>query len=258
MFSIFGADDEFTSAGNGQLLAKTIDNRPLFIRWAANVEFYEGAGHSPNGDRSYIGCGNDNTTTNYFGFSDAAKEVFFAELARLASGEPTVIPAALSKDATLATLVPSAGTIAPVFDAATNTYVVTLPAGTTDVPTLSATATDAKASVKITDATSLTESATVAVTAEYTYVVKTYTVTYQISEGVNTQEATSVAVTPTVSAAGFKVAASAGSVINVYDITGQLITSVVAVSNTTSVDIPQAGIYMVKVGSSVTKVIKID
>ena len=257
MFSVFGVDDEFTSAGNGQLLAKTSDNRPLFIRWAAGVEFYPEAGHAPNGDRTYIGCGNDNTQTNYFGFSDDAKAVFFAELARMASGEATVIPDAESKDATLSVLTSTAGTLDPVFDVATLTYAVELPTGTTAVPTLSATATDSKATVVINDATELPGSATVTVTAEFAYVSKTYTVNFTVlPDAVNAPEVAAVTVMPTVSADNFDVTAPLGSVIEVFDITGQLVVTSVVASDVSTVDVPQAGIYMIKVGNTVVKVVK--
>lgn len=84
-YSAFGPDAEGDDAGNGVLLAETADNRPLFIRWSANVEFYPGAGHSPLGERTFIGCGQDNTAPNvYFGFSDFGYKVFFNELARMA------------------------------------------------------------------------------------------------------------------------------------------------------------------------------
>lgn len=92
MFSVFGPDENDDNAGNGLMLAKTTDNSPLFMRWAANREFYRGAGHSPKGDRTYIGNGNDDTELNYFGFSAASEVVFFNELARMASGVAAVIP----------------------------------------------------------------------------------------------------------------------------------------------------------------------
>lgn len=91
-YSVFGVDAEGDDAGNGELLAETPDKRPLFMRWAAGTEFYPGAGHTPMGDRTYIGCGSDDGgVINYFAYSDQAKTIFFAELARMASGEPLVI-----------------------------------------------------------------------------------------------------------------------------------------------------------------------
>ena len=113
-YSAFRADNEGDDAGNGLLLAETADKRPLFIRWAANVEFYEAAGHAPKGDRTFIGCGSDNGgTVNYFAFSAEAKTVFFNELSRLAFGEETVIPKHTNAD--LASLETSLGELTPEF-----------------------------------------------------------------------------------------------------------------------------------------------
>ncbi|MFB6342331.1 LamG-like jellyroll fold domain-containing protein, partial [Saccharicrinis sp. FJH62] len=92
MFSIFAPDTEGDDAGNGELLMTSTINEPLFIRWEKNVEFYPGAGHSPKGDRTYLGNGNDNTEVVYFGFTEVGKTIFFNELERMASGEPVVIP----------------------------------------------------------------------------------------------------------------------------------------------------------------------
>ncbi|MFC0878689.1 LamG-like jellyroll fold domain-containing protein, partial [Saccharicrinis sp. FJH2] len=92
MFSIFAPDTEGDDAGNGELLMTSTINEPLFMRWEKNVEFYPGAGHSPKGDRTYLGNGNDNTEVVYFGFTEVGKTIFFNELERMASGEPLVIP----------------------------------------------------------------------------------------------------------------------------------------------------------------------
>ena len=138
-YSAFRADAQGDDAGNGMLLAETSDKRPLFMRWAANVEFYPGAGHTPKGDRSFIGCGSDNGgLVVYFSFSDVAKTIFFNELARLASGEATVIPA--RKNAKLASLTTSAGSLTAAFNADVLTYVVGVDYGTTEVPVITATA----------------------------------------------------------------------------------------------------------------------
>ena len=88
MFSVTGPVD----AGNGYTLAATTDGYPLFTRWAKGVEFYDGCGQIPQGDRVYMGNGNDNTEVVYFGFTEKGQTVFFNELARMASGDPVVIP----------------------------------------------------------------------------------------------------------------------------------------------------------------------
>ncbi|MDN3670441.1 IPT/TIG domain-containing protein [Echinicola jeungdonensis] len=77
--------DDPSLAGNGILLAKSPAGSPLFIRWDANIEFYDGAGHSPKGIRTFFGCGSDGGgVIHYFEFSEPVKEVFFKELDRMA------------------------------------------------------------------------------------------------------------------------------------------------------------------------------
>lgn len=76
---------DVASAGNGTLLAVDPSGYPLFARWEAGTEFYAGSGQIPQGPRTFIGIGIDSVDPHvYFGFSDDAKAVFFAELARMA------------------------------------------------------------------------------------------------------------------------------------------------------------------------------
>lgn len=72
------------------------------------------------------------------------------------------------------------------FDAATLTYNVELPYGTTTAPEVSATATSDKANVAITQATSATGTATITVTAEDGTTTKTYTITFTVAASVST------------------------------------------------------------------------
>jgi hypothetical protein len=71
-----------------------------------------------------------------------------------------------SKDATLASLTPSNGTLEPTFSPSVLNYSVSLPAGTTSVPTLTYTTTSAQATSTVTNATSLPGTSSVSVTAE--------------------------------------------------------------------------------------------
>ncbi|MDA3893393.1 MAG: T9SS type A sorting domain-containing protein [Salinivirgaceae bacterium] len=85
-------------------------------------------------------------------------------------------------DATLSAIALSQGTLSPAFDAATIAYTVELPYGTTIVPTVTATATDAtNATVDITADASVPGASTVLVTAEDGTTTKTYTVTFTIA-----------------------------------------------------------------------------
>jgi hypothetical protein len=88
-----------------------------------------------------------------------------------------------NNDATLSDLMVNGGTVEG-FTAETLEYNVKLPAGTTQVPTVAATATDTNATVEITQAASLDGTnnvATVKVTAEDGSTTKTYTITFTIA-----------------------------------------------------------------------------
>lgn len=255
MFSVFAADDNYNGAGNGVLLAKSNDNRPLFIRWKKDVEFYAGAGHAPKGDRTFIGCGNDDTEINYFGFSDVAKGIFFNELARLVSGEPTVIPSA---DATLSELTVSLGSLSPEFDAATKQYTVNVPAGTTEV-TVTGTANDTGAVVTgdgAIDVSSGSGIAEVLVMAPNN-TGQVYSVSITVDPtSVELTELSTVVVYPTVSSDNFTVKAAEGSVIEVYNVAGSKVKSVISSSVKEEISVEQAGVYLIKVNEQLFKVVK--
>lgn len=85
-----------------------------------------------------------------------------------------------STDATLKSLSYN-GTAVTGFSANTLNYEVELPAGTTAIPTIAATATDAAATVSVTPPTSLPGNATVTVTAEDGTTKKTYTITFTLA-----------------------------------------------------------------------------
>ena len=85
-----------------------------------------------------------------------------------------------STDATLKSLSYNS-TAVTGFSANTLNYEVELPAGTTAIPTIAATATDAAATVSVTPPTSLPGNATVTVTAEDGTTTKTYTITFTVA-----------------------------------------------------------------------------
>ncbi len=104
---------------------------------------------------------------------------YITKLSNEGSGE-------LATDATLSELTLSAGTLDPAFDAATSDYTVELPAGTTATPTVTATTTDANATVVVTDAADVTSAedadrtTTIVITAEDGETVLTYTVLFNV------------------------------------------------------------------------------
>ncbi|MBI9068299.1 MAG: choice-of-anchor J domain-containing protein [Salinivirgaceae bacterium] len=95
----------------------------------------------------------------------------------------TITPA--NTDATLSELTVSEGVLDPVFDAAVFSYEVKLPAGSTDVPTSAATATDANASVVINYADDLTGTTEIVVTAEDGTTELTYSLEYTVLDDIS-------------------------------------------------------------------------
>ncbi|MEI7597044.1 MAG: T9SS type A sorting domain-containing protein [Bacteroidota bacterium] len=95
-------------------------------------------------------------------------------------------PAALSNDATLSNLTPSAGSLVPTFASLTTDYTVELPVGTVATPSVSATPTHPNATKQITQATNINgtlaeRTATILVTAEDGITTKTYTVQFALA-----------------------------------------------------------------------------
>ena len=88
----------------------------------------------------------------------------------------------VSTDATLSGLSYN-GTAVPGFAADLTDYNVVLPAGTSTVPTVAATANDAAATVAITQAAALPGTATIVVTAEDGTTSKTYTISFSVESG---------------------------------------------------------------------------
>ncbi|MBN2682738.1 MAG: fibronectin type III domain-containing protein [Bacteroidales bacterium] len=86
-----------------------------------------------------------------------------------------------NSDATLSSLTTSAGTLAPVFSSEIYDYSVVLPAGTTTIPTVSATTSDPDAEITITQPTSVDGTATVVVVSQDETNTLTYTVNYSVA-----------------------------------------------------------------------------
>ncbi|MBN2102726.1 T9SS type A sorting domain-containing protein [bacterium] len=81
---------DILDAGNGTALVIADDFTIQFARFEAGFEFYPGSVDMPAGPRTYIGNGNDDPTDsegthifNYYNFSEAAKQVYFNEVALL-------------------------------------------------------------------------------------------------------------------------------------------------------------------------------
>jgi len=159
-----------------------------------------------------------------------------------------------STDATLSTLSISTGTLNPTFDASTTTYNVSLPSGTTDIPTVTATVNESHASEVIADATALPGSATVTVTAQDGS-TKVYTINYtvEIPTGVNLTSATAKVYA---SNASITVEGNAGANVSVANLAGSTLYSGVVSSTKEILPVSfQTGVYVVRVNGVATKVI---
>ncbi|MBQ9339761.1 MAG: hypothetical protein IJS13_05455 [Paludibacteraceae bacterium] len=110
--------------------------------------------------------------------SSSGKHMWMDDLEITYSAGPVV-----SSDATLSALTYN-GTSVPSFSASTTSYDVELPAGTTIVPTVAATANESHATVNISQATSLPGIATVNVTAEDGTTTKVYTINFTVASSV--------------------------------------------------------------------------
>lgn len=86
-----------------------------------------------------------------------------------------------SNDATLSTLTASVGTLSPAFNKNVLTYTVTVPYGTTTVPTITAAKSDANASIVITNAATLSGNTTIQVTAADGLTSLTYTISFEVT-----------------------------------------------------------------------------
>ncbi|MFA9392834.1 MAG: T9SS type A sorting domain-containing protein [Prolixibacteraceae bacterium] len=78
-------------AGNGMVMAvETANLRPVFVRWEADTEFYDGSVDLPYGPRTFFGMDGDgafdadgNTLWQYSKYTEAGMQVFLNEVAWL-------------------------------------------------------------------------------------------------------------------------------------------------------------------------------
>lgn len=136
-----------------------------------------------------------------------------------------------SSDASLSDLKVS-GTTVTGFAAGTLTYNVSLAAGTTTVPTVTATATEANATVEVTPATSLTGDAaarttTVKVTSHDQSVIKNYTVVFSVATAVEENLSDRIRIYPVPAHDEITATGLAGvTLVEIFDVTGEKVTAV--------------------------------
>jgi hypothetical protein len=159
-----------------------------------------------------------------------------------------------SSDATLSDLKVS-GTTVTGFASGTMTYNVSLPAGTTTVPAVTATPAEANATVVITPATALTgdaaaRTATVKVTSHDQSAVKNYTVVFSVATGIEDNHGAGFRIYPVPAHEQLTAAGLSGvTMIEVFDMTGDKV-SVIWCEGDSLVNIPVGhlprGIYFVR------------
>lgn len=155
----------------------------------------------------------------------------------------------LSADATLSDLTVD-GTTVEGFDPTVTAYAVELPQGTTVIPTVNATTNHPNASFTVNDATELPGISNVVVTAEDGTTKKTYYVNFTLDVSSRDIHAAQVKVYPTVSNGSFKVITGEGMhSIEIYDMTGSLVSETISHDHETVVRTPKTGIYIMKIGN---------
>ncbi|MDF1571119.1 MAG: cadherin-like beta sandwich domain-containing protein [Bacteroidales bacterium] len=155
----------------------------------------------------------------------------------------------LSDDATLSDLQVNGSTVEG-FDPAITSYDVELPAGTTDVPVVTATTNDVNATAVVTDAADLPGSTIVNVTAEDGATSTTYTINFTLDTGIGLDPAGAISVYPSVSKGSFTVKTPGPAAeITVYDLYGKIVLEQFAASSEQIVALPQTGMYIMNVKS---------
>jgi hypothetical protein len=143
------------------------------------------------------------------------------------------------------------GTTVTGFNKNTFTYKVELPYGTTVVPTVTATASDTKATVEIIPAEGLPGITTIDVTAEDGTKLE-YTIEFKIGSSIENNGENLVKVYPTTSNGEFTVESKTGSMITVYDIKGVVILNQVAEATKQNITLQNEGMYIVRVENNET------
>ncbi len=169
-----------------------------------------------------------------------------------------------SADATLSDLQVN-GTSVTGFDAATKTYSVVLPAGTTDLPTITYTTGDANATVNVVNATSLTgteaeRTATVTVTSQDGSTTTVYTIVLSIDNtGINSQVVTGIRLYPVPAASKLHVAGIRGSQdVKIINLVGSVVKTVTVNSPDAVIDISDLhpGLYLLRAGDQTLRFMK--
>ena len=184
--------DSFPATNSGKLLAyitqadtARANGNVLMARWEPFVETYPGSGVAPVAYRSYLQMGGDDKSTpykvkNFAQWTDDSYQLMLNEMKYLMSTQPGTIIEEISSDATLDSIKLSAGVLTPDFDSSLTNYLVVLPPGTVDVPTVTVVTSNDKASVEIIDAASLSGTTIIRVTAQDDVTILNYLLKFHV------------------------------------------------------------------------------
>jgi|GEM_PF-6998378 len=123
------------SANNGDFVAVFNETSPLIVRWEAGVEYYDGAGSTPMGPRTYFGFGNDNVyASNFFPLVEEGQQVYWNEISRMLGADLSIVKVT-DTDASLASLEydVAEAILTPEFDPDVLEYTLDMPEGTPEV-----------------------------------------------------------------------------------------------------------------------------
>ena len=158
-----------------------------------------------------------------------------------------------ASDATLSDLTVNSETVQG-FVSGTYTYNVELPAGTTTVPTVAATTTDANASYVVNNADALPGTTTVVVTAEDGTTKLTYTINFTLATGINDLDGqdSSISVYPNPTTGILNITNAENATIYIYNISGNLLQVYENAGTHEVIDISsfEEGIYIVHISTS--------
>lgn len=174
-----------TTVQSGKWITFWADGKPEL--GANHLDFSLDGEHGEDVILSQITASGEIVTLDQISFGPQTENISYGRFPELADYWEEMSPTYSSKNQSvnssvaLKSLTASIGTILPAVSTSVLTYECSVPAGTTSAPTISATTVNAKASVTITQAQSLTDMAIVKVISANGYNSETYKVSFKIA-----------------------------------------------------------------------------
>jgi hypothetical protein len=241
-------------AHNGMIIGQVgndTENGLVLVRFAKNVPYNTiGGAKIPKGERTNFAweSGPKSWTLSHDG-----QTAYYAEIYRMLGNKiqaPAYYYSSPSAVSSLATLVPSAGVLAPVFSSTETSYTLVVPEGTTSV-TLTVTTTDPNATVEgagvITD---IPSAAFITVTAEDGVSITDYAVDITTNVGIKDLSKAGISMYPNPARDNVMVnGLTPGARVNVMNAKGQIVSRTIANSRDMQLNLGQlkSGIYLMKV-----------